>query len=86
MRRAAARPGQVWLFYAIGLALVGDQSNERRRASERNGQGGLTLRGRSLGLHGDRVVACPMPADRSISIDDFEDWAAAERALARRQP
>ena len=37
-------------------------------------------------LYGDRVVACPMPADRSISIDDFEDWAAAERALARRQP
>ena len=37
-------------------------------------------------LYGDRVVAYPMPADRSISIDDLEDWAAAERALARRPP
>jgi CMP-N,N'-diacetyllegionaminic acid synthase len=37
-------------------------------------------------LYGDRVVAYPMPAERSISIDDYEDWAAAERALARRQP
>jgi CMP-N,N'-diacetyllegionaminic acid synthase len=37
-------------------------------------------------LYGDRVAAYPMPAERSISIDDFEDWAAAERALARRQP
>lgn len=37
-------------------------------------------------LYGDRVVAFPMPDDRSISIDDFEDWAAAERALARRPP
>jgi len=27
-----------------------------------------------------------MPADRSISIDDLEDWDAAERALARRPP
>ena len=35
-------------------------------------------------LYGDRVVAYPMPAERSVSIDDFEDWAAAERALARR--
>jgi CMP-N,N'-diacetyllegionaminic acid synthase len=35
-------------------------------------------------LYGDRVAAYPMPADRSISIDDYEDWAAAERALARR--
>ncbi len=33
-------------------------------------------------LYGDRVVAYRMPADRSISIDDAEDWAAAERALA----
>ena len=35
-------------------------------------------------LYGDRVVAYPMPPERSVSIDDFEDWAAAERALARR--
>jgi CMP-N,N'-diacetyllegionaminic acid synthase len=37
-------------------------------------------------LYGDRVVAYPMPADRSISIDDLEDWAAAERALTMRSP
>ena len=37
-------------------------------------------------LYGDRVVAFPMPVERSISIDDFEDWDAAERALARRPP
>lgn len=35
-------------------------------------------------LYGDRVVAYPMPADRSISIDSFEDWAEAESALARQ--
>jgi len=35
-------------------------------------------------LYGARVVAFAMPAERSVSIDDFEDWAAAERALARR--
>lgn len=35
-------------------------------------------------LYGDRVVAYPMPADRSISIDSFEDWAEAEAALARQ--
>jgi CMP-N-acetylneuraminic acid synthetase len=35
-------------------------------------------------LYGDRVVAYAMPAERSVSIDDVEDWAAAERALARR--
>jgi CMP-N,N'-diacetyllegionaminic acid synthase len=35
-------------------------------------------------LYGDRVVAYAMPAERSVSIDDYEDWAAAERALARR--
>ena len=34
-------------------------------------------------LYGDHVVAYAMPAERSVSIDDFEDWAAAERALAR---
>ena len=37
-------------------------------------------------LYGDRVVAYPMPAERSISIDDLEDWAAAERALATQPP
>lgn len=35
-------------------------------------------------LYGDRVAAYRMPAARSISIDDLEDWAAAERALASR--
>jgi CMP-N,N'-diacetyllegionaminic acid synthase len=35
-------------------------------------------------LYGDRVVAFPMPAARSISIDSFEDWAEAEAALARQ--
>ena len=37
-------------------------------------------------LYGERVVAFPMPAERSISIDDLEDWDAAERALAKRPP
>ncbi|HEX4913937.1 MAG TPA: acylneuraminate cytidylyltransferase family protein [Vicinamibacterales bacterium] len=32
-------------------------------------------------LYGDRVVAYRMPAERSISIDDLEDWEAAERAV-----
>jgi CMP-N-acetylneuraminic acid synthetase len=36
-------------------------------------------------LYGDRVVAYRMPANRSISIDDLEDWQAAERALSSRQ-
>jgi len=35
-------------------------------------------------LYGDRVVAYPMPAERSISIDTDDDWAEAERALARQ--
>ena len=35
-------------------------------------------------LYGDRVVAYRMPAERSISIDDLDDWAAAERELARQ--
>ena len=35
-------------------------------------------------LYGDRVVAYPMPAERSISIDTLEDWAEAERALERQ--
>ncbi|MBY0493446.1 MAG: acylneuraminate cytidylyltransferase family protein [Cyanobacteria bacterium] len=37
-------------------------------------------------MYGDRVVAYPMPPERSISIDDLEDWAAAERAIAMRPP
>ena len=32
-------------------------------------------------LYGDHVVAYRMPAERSISIDDLNDWAEAERAL-----
>lgn len=39
-----------------------ERAAPRRRASERNGQGGLPLRGRSLGLHGDRVVAARLRA------------------------
>jgi len=35
-------------------------------------------------LYGDRVVAYPMPAERSISIDTLDDWAEAERALERQ--
>jgi CMP-N-acetylneuraminic acid synthetase len=35
-------------------------------------------------LYGDRVVAYPMPPERSISIDTPEDWAEAERALERQ--
>ena len=35
-------------------------------------------------MYGDRVVAYPMPAERSISIDTDDDWAEAERALARQ--
>ncbi len=37
-------------------------------------------------LYGDRVVAYPMPAERSISIDDLDDWEAAERTIAKRPP
>jgi CMP-N,N'-diacetyllegionaminic acid synthase len=33
-------------------------------------------------LYGDRVVAYRMPAERSISIDDMDDWSAAERILS----
>ena len=36
-------------------------------------------------LYGNRVVAYRMPAARSISIDDLEDWAAAERAVSSSQ-
>jgi CMP-N,N'-diacetyllegionaminic acid synthase len=32
-------------------------------------------------LYGDRVVAYRMPAGRAVSIDDMDDWVAAERAL-----
>jgi N-acylneuraminate cytidylyltransferase len=32
-------------------------------------------------LYGDRVVAYRMPAARAVSIDDIDDWVAAERAL-----
>ncbi len=37
-------------------------------------------------LYGDRVMAYRMPADRAISIDDQDDWDAAERALVRHAP
>jgi CMP-N,N'-diacetyllegionaminic acid synthase len=40
------------------------------------------LLGADPSLYGDRVVAYCMPAERSISIDDMDDWTAAERALA----
>jgi len=40
------------------------------------------LFGAEPSLYGDRVVAYPMPPERSISIDSTEDWAEAERALA----
>jgi len=39
------------------------------------------LSGPQASLYGDRVAAYRMPAERSISIDDLDDWAAAERAL-----
>jgi len=42
------------------------------------------LFGDAPSLYGDRVVAYPMPAERSISIDDAEDWEAAEHALAHQ--
>jgi CMP-N,N'-diacetyllegionaminic acid synthase len=37
-------------------------------------------------LYGNRVVAYRMPTARSISIDDLEDWAAAERAVLASPP
>ncbi len=43
------------------------------------------LFGAEPSLYGNRVVAYRMPAERSISIDDLEDWHAAERALSSRQ-
>lgn len=36
-------------------------------------------------LYGDHVVAYRMPAGRSVSIDDPDDWTAAERALQAPQ-
>jgi len=42
------------------------------------------LFGAEPSLYGDRAAAYAMPAERSVSIDDLEDWDAAERALARR--
>jgi N-acylneuraminate cytidylyltransferase len=42
------------------------------------------LFGASPSLYGDRVVAYPMPIERSISIDNPEDWEAAEHALAHQ--
>jgi CMP-N-acetylneuraminic acid synthetase len=35
-------------------------------------------------LYGDRVVAYPMPIERSISIDTPDDWDEAERQLANQ--
>jgi len=42
------------------------------------------LFGAEPSLYGDRVVAYPMPAERSISIDTAEDWEEAERQLANQ--
>jgi N-acylneuraminate cytidylyltransferase len=42
------------------------------------------LFGAEPSLYGDRVVAYPMPVERSISIDVAEDWEAAEHALANQ--
>ncbi|MDP2052211.1 MAG: acylneuraminate cytidylyltransferase family protein [Acidobacteriota bacterium] len=44
------------------------------------------LLGADPSLYGDRVVAYRMPAERSISIDDMNDWAEAERLLAPSSP
>ncbi len=40
-----------------------------------------TLSAEEPSLYGDRVVAYRMPVERSISIDDMNDWAEAEHAL-----
>ena len=42
------------------------------------------LSGTEPSLYGDRVVAYPMPPERSISIDTPEDWIEAEHALANQ--
>lgn len=39
------------------------------------------LTAREPSLYGDRVLVYRMPADRGLSIDDVQDWEAAERAL-----
>lgn len=39
------------------------------------------LTAREPSLYGDRVLVYRMPADRGLSIDDVQDWKAAERAL-----
>lgn len=44
------------------------------------------LSGPAPSLYGDRVVAYPMPHERSISIDDLDDWAVAERLLRQLLP
>jgi len=41
------------------------------------------LSGPTPSLYGDRVAAYRMPPGRSISIDDMNDWATAERLLAQ---
>ncbi|MEY4634571.1 MAG: hypothetical protein RJA55_369 [Acidobacteriota bacterium] len=45
-----------------------------------------TLFAEEPSLYGDHVVAYRMPVERSISIDDMDDWAAAERALSTVAP
>ncbi len=45
-----------------------------------------TLLAAEPSLYGDAVVAYRMPAERSISIDDLDDWAAAERLLTPSLP
>lgn len=42
------------------------------------------LDGPDPSLYGDRVFAYRMPQERSISIDDLNDWAEAEQALGRQ--
>jgi N-acylneuraminate cytidylyltransferase len=42
------------------------------------------LSGPEPSLYGNRVVAYPMPIERSISIDTPEDWEEAERQLANQ--
>jgi CMP-N,N'-diacetyllegionaminic acid synthase len=42
------------------------------------------LFGAEPSLYGDRTIAVPMPEPYGISIDEPDDWAAAERALAVR--
>ena len=44
------------------------------------------VRRRAQPVRQSRVVAYRMPAERSISIDDLEDWHAAERAALASRP